>query len=138
MWDSAGNLIKEQDDNGNSGAAATNGAAYTYGDWDTKFNALLDEGDYTLSISTRPSRAGAHPDEYDNLSDGFVYDNGAPVSFASWYQPGNGSRTGNYGVHIVNLNGSSRQVPEPSTLFMLGGVVAAGFAAARSRKKIKG
>lgn len=134
LWDGAGNLIREQDDNGRSRHAFSNGTSYDYGAWDSKFSALLEEGDYTLSISTRPSRAGAHPDKFDKLSDGFVFDNGAPVSFASWDQPGNGIRNGNYDLHIVNLNGTATKVPEPSTLMMLGSL-AVGAAAAAFRKK---
>lgn len=133
LWDGGGNLITGQDDNGRTGSKHSNGGTYTYGDWDGRFNAVLDEGVYTLTITTRESRAGAHPDRFDKLSDGFVFDKGNPIPFALWEQPSNGYRAGDYELHIVNLNGSVRQVPEPSTLFMLGSVMAAGLAAA-SRK----
>ena len=59
IFDSAGNLVIEQDDGGRTGSASSNGVSYDYDVYDTFFEVDLEAGDYTLTIQ-----------QYDNFAAG--------------------------------------------------------------------
>ena len=50
IFDSAGNLVIQQDDGGETGSLESNGVSYDYDIWDTFFEIDLEAGDYTLTI----------------------------------------------------------------------------------------
>jgi len=115
LWDSAGNLIQVQDDGHNSGSTLSNGVLYDHGSWDSYYSQLLPAGSYTISLSTY-----ANFPLSSLLSGGFQYDSQTPIPIASWSQPFNGVRTGNYEFHLLNVTtATGPSVPEPSSLFLL-------------------
>jgi len=129
IWDSAGNLVNQQDDGHNIGTTLSNGVSYSHGNWDSYFNVLLAAGDYTASIAQYNNFAAG-----SNLADGFIHD--ANPNFTAGFGPAdqfNGVdgtvRTGYWEFHILDVATASQQnVPEPGIAVLLGlGLIGMGF-----------
>ena len=120
LWNQAGNLVYFQDDGLNGGSTPSNGVQYTHGGWDSYYSVNLMPGSYILTLSTFDNfNIG------DQLSQGFLRDNDAPIPIAEWYQPANGYRASRYAFHILNvdaavINDPALPTPEPSTILLMG------------------
>jgi hypothetical protein len=149
LWDSAGNLIAQQDDGYNVGSTVSNGVSYNHGTWDTYFTQFLMAGTYTVSIT----QVNNFPVS-TNLSDGFQQDGNPNFTFDQNYGgatqplfngiwlsigPGNDDidpRTNQWEFHILNVADAEvvEPVPEPASL---AGLLAFGALAAGSSLKRK-
>lgn len=115
LWDSAGNLIDEQDDGDLEDTTFSNSISYDYGYWDSYYTVTLDAGSYQVSITP-----------YDNfangltLAGGFENDSDTPIPIGSWESADESYDTGNFEFHVLNVAAASQQVPEPMTLLLLG------------------
>ena len=104
------NLVGENDDDASIDPGQTN--------WDSGLTfASLDAGNYRFTIATYNNFANG-----TTLSDGFLFDNEAPIALADWDQPANHVNMGTF--YSVNLSGvdaatNVSAVPEPETLAML-------------------
>ena len=114
LWDSSGNLIAENDDDG-----AVNPSTQTY--YDSGFTlSSLAAGDYLFTVATYANFANGL-----TLADGFAYDSDTPIALSNWCQPANNCNMGSYwsvwldGVDSAR-NPSSISVPEPSSIALLG------------------
>lgn len=121
VWDTEGNKLNHQDDGGVIGSTYSNGVLYTHGNWDTYYSLDLGAGTYILTLATYAN----FPND-DTLGEGFAYDGQTPIPIASWDQPANptGHDGSFYSVHFLNAlevdPGNGSQVPEPSTMLLLG------------------
>jgi len=144
LWDSAGNLIAQQDDGGNVGSTLSNGVSYNHGTYDTYFTQFLAAGTYTASITQYNNFAVG-----SNLNNGFQQDGNPNFTFDSGFggatQPlfngvwdSNDPRTNQWEFHILNVADAvvvePESVPEPATV---AGLVAFGAMAAGSTLKRK-
>ncbi len=128
IWDSGDNLVQQQDDGGISGSWMSNGVGYDYGVWDSFFVVSLTAGDYTASIGQYGYFAAG-----SQLGEGFLYDGNPDFK----YFPGTSgptrpffndgwsdtdSRTGDWAIHLLNVEAAAEQnpIPEPSTILLLG------------------
>lgn len=115
LWDSAGNLIYEQDDGELEDTTFSNSISYDYGYWDSYYTVTLDAGSYQVSITP-----------YDNfangltLARGFENDSDTPIPIGLWESADESYDTGNFEFHVLNVAAASQQVPEPMTLLLLG------------------
>jgi hypothetical protein len=138
LWDSAGNLLQQQDDGLNIGSTLSNGVSYDHGLWDTYFNQFLTAGSYLVSITQYNNFATG-----TNLSAGFAFDGVGNESFTSEFGCSQGSfcgatgqadmtgdpnfnRTNAWEFHVLNVAQAeivdpppSTSVPEPMSLLSL-------------------
>jgi PEP-CTERM motif len=141
LWDSAGNLIAQQDDGRNIGSTLSNGVSYNHGYWDTYFTQFLAAGNYTVSIAQFNNFAAG-----TNLSQGFLRDSQPNFTFTQGYggatQPlfngvwdSNDPRTNEWQFHILNADRAEVvNIPEPASAMGLLGFGAVGIAAMLKRK----
>lgn len=130
LWDSAGNLILEQDDGGIAGIQQSNQVNFSYGEFDIFLNVFLETGNYIATLT-----------QYDNfsasaqLSDGFLR---SDPFFTSVFGCTNGrfcegslvdsnnnpvelNRTPDWEFHLLNVESAQlSNVPEPPAAFLLG------------------
>jgi hypothetical protein len=146
LWDSAGNLLQQQDDGFNIGSTLSNGVSFDHGSWDTYFTQFLAAGDYIATIA-----------QYNNfavgtlLSDGFTHDGNPNFTFDLGYGTEamfNGvagvsdARTGDWAFHLLDVDSAVTDVPEPGVSVpepgMLGllGIGLFGMGLARRRRKV--
>lgn len=115
LWDAAGNLIDENDDND-----SVNPSTQTY--YDSGFIIpSLTAGDYIFTVATYANFAVG-----STLSDGFNYDNDTPIALSDWCQPASHCDMGSFwsvwldGVDsATNPDDNANTVPEPSTLALI-------------------
>lgn len=100
LWDSAGNLIFQNDDN-----PTIEPGTQTYFDSGIHIPTLAP-GDYTFTITSFNNFANG-----SSLSDGFLYDNETPIPIETWT---NGSQS------FYNVWFEASPVPEPATMTLLG------------------
>ncbi len=113
LWDGAGNLINENDDNSSINPA-------TQSTYDSGFALdFLAAGDYTFSIATYNNYALG-----STVSDGFRYDAAAPILLSDWCQPANDCNMGSYWSvwldGVDSASGGGTPVPAPSPLLLMG------------------
>ncbi|MBK7005761.1 MAG: PEP-CTERM sorting domain-containing protein [Burkholderiales bacterium] len=130
VWVQSGsnwNLVGQNDDN------ASIAAGQTYYDSGLTF-ASLAAGTYRFTIATFNNFANG-----TSLSQGFQYDNQAPIALADWDQPANHTNMGSfYSVHLTGVDSAinTTPVPEPETYaLMLAGLGLMGAVARRRNKK---
>ncbi len=145
IWDSAGNLIAEQDDGQLTGSETSNGVSYDYDIWDSYYTEFLTAGSYTATIGQYNNFANG-----TNLSDGFRYDGAGNENFTSAFGCSNGqfcgvftdndNRTSEYAFHILNVDDAvvvdpdPNSIPEPASLLGLLTVGSFGTFLKRKRK----
>ena len=132
IWDSAGNLVQEQDDGGIIGSTLSNGVSYDHGIWDTYFTTFLAAGDYTASIGQYDNFAAG-----TNLTDGFRHDGNPNFTFDEGFGTAdlfNGvwsdtdTRTGDWEFHVLDVATADIQAPEPAVAMLLAlGLIGMGF-----------
>jgi len=139
IWSSAGNLINQQDDGGNTGTTLVNGTPYNHGTWDSYYTVNLGAGNYFATVT-----------QYDNFAAGttlaagfqqvgnpnFTFDQnfgGATQPLFNGVWDGSDPRTSFWRFHLLNVDQAS-VVPEPGALALLG-IGLMGLAAARRRKQ---
>ncbi|PPC89291.1 MAG: hypothetical protein CTY34_11935, partial [Methylobacter sp.] len=141
LWDSAGNLILEQDDGGITGTQQVNGIDFGYGEFDSFLNIFLEAGSYIATLT-----------QFDNFSASFQLSDGflrADPFFTSAFGCSNGqfcegslvdsngdfvepNRTSAWEFHLLNVDSAQlNNVPEPSAMVLLG---IAGMAIAAGRR----
>ncbi|MFV0478409.1 MAG: DVUA0089 family protein [Parahaliea sp.] len=113
LWDSAGNLIDENDDND-----LINPATQTY--YDSGFSLpSLAAGNYLFTVATYANFAVG-----TTLADGFIYDSEAPIPLPTWNQPANSTNMGPFwsvwldGVDSAT-NPGTNPVPAPASLLLV-------------------
>ncbi|WP_373528405.1 DVUA0089 family protein [Nostoc sp.] len=124
VWDSAGNLIIQQDDGGQT-SGVSNGVSYNLNPLDTYFTQVLNAGSYKASLTAFPNFANG-----TNLSQGFQYDSLEIQNFSS-------PSEAFWRFHIVNADESSYTVinsaavpfdiPGGATIPAVGGLLALGL-----------
>lgn len=118
LWDSAGNLIAQNDDN------PTVGPGQTY--WDSGFFLpTLSAGNYFLTIASYSNFAsGPH------ISNGFAYDGQTPIPIQNHWNGGAG-----YWHVILDGVDAASSVPEPSAFMLIGSGLAGLFFMKRRMQK---
>jgi len=145
LFDSAGNLIADQDDGDNIGSTVSNGVSYDHGVWDTYFTQFLTSGSYKVVIT-----------QYDNfvnglnLADGFRYDGTGNENFTAAFGCSQGSfcgvdslddsRTNAWEFHVLNVAQAGvveppASVPEPASMVGLLTMGALGIGSMLKRKQ---
>jgi hypothetical protein len=156
LFDSAGNLIQQQDDGLNIGSTSSNGVSYNHGLWDTYFSSFLTPGSYRVGIT-----------QYDNfangptLADGFTYDGDGNENFTANFGcsqasfcgfPSQESETGDpnfnrtnaWEFHVLNVAQAGvveppveppTSVPEPASILGLLTIGALGISARLKRNQ---
>lgn len=121
VWRADGTRIGQNDDN--------NGIAPGQTRYDSGLVfSTLAKGDYLFTIAAFNNFANG-----TQLSQGFNFDNQAPVALANWDQPASHRGMGaNFSVHLSGVDSATSPVPEPGTYAMLlGGLGLLGFMARR-------
>lgn len=116
LWTADGQLINQSDDN-----ASINPATQSYYD-SGFFLPTLGAGNYIFTVATYNNFA-----QGDHLTEGFEFDNEAPIAMSEWNQPASTFNMGTQwsvwldGVdQASNPSVPSTSVPEPSPLALLG------------------
>lgn len=146
IWDTAGNLIQEQDDGENIGSTSSNGVFYDHGVWDSYYTEFLTAGDYTAVVTQFDNFANG-----TSLSDGFSYDGPGNENFtATLGSCSNGqfcgvfsfddNRTNEWVFHLTNVGSATvigddpESVPEPASLLGLAAIGAVVTGSALKKK----
>lgn len=135
VWSQSGSdwtRVGENDDN--PGIAP----GQTYFDSGLVFSSL-NAGNYLFTIATYANFANG-----SLLSQGFAYDNQAPIPLSQWCQPASHCNMGTfYDVHLSgvdsavnNTGGGTAPIPEPETYAMLMAGLGVLAAVARRRKNV--
>jgi len=112
LWKADGTLIGQNDDN-----ATIDPATQTYFDSGLWF-ANLEAGDYIFTVATYNNWAAGN-----NLSQGFVFDNQAPIPLENWHQPANNINMGHaWSLWLDGVDAATNPtaVPEPGSLALFG------------------
>lgn len=126
LWDGSGNLISENDDDD-----SINPATQTWYD-SGFFLPTLTAGSYIFTVATYNNFANG-----SLLSDGFAFDNDAPIPLSQWCQPANNCGMGTYwSVWLDGVDSATGpgpvSVPTPATLALFGlGLLGMGVARRR-------
>ncbi|MCC2616434.1 PEP-CTERM sorting domain-containing protein [Aestuariibacter halophilus] len=126
LWDAAGNLLDENDDNDSIDPA-------TQTVFDSGFTLpFLAAGNYTFTIATFNNFAAG-----STLADGFSFDSETAIPLSQWCQPANDCNEGTFwsvwldGVDSATNPGGGTPVPAPATLLLM---AFGGLLMARRRK----
>lgn len=116
LFDSAGALVREQDDAGCSLVAADSVTGYC---WDTFYTTTLAAGTYTASIQQYDNFSSSY-----NLADGFYYDGAAHQNFRGGFIDETDTvRDSHWAFDILNVDSAVQvvnAVAEPESLALVG------------------
>jgi hypothetical protein len=142
LFDSAGNLIDQQDDGGYAGSTFSNGVSYDHGTWDFYYTPFLASDSYLASITQFSNFTNGY-----TLSDGFFYDGAGNENFTGVFGCSQGQfcgvggddRTNVWELHVLDVKQASivnqpASVPEPASAL---GLLAMGALSAGSLLKRK-
>ncbi len=143
IWDSAGDLLYQQDDGGLTGSETSNAVSYDYGVWDSYYTVSLPAGSYSATIA-----------QFDNFFDhgvganislgfrhsgnpNFTFDEGyGTAPFFNGVQSSTDTRTGTFAFHILNVDSASGGVvPDASSSLALLSLAFAGLGWARRQTR---
>lgn len=127
LFDAAGELVGEQDDAGCGNVAAD---TVTRQCWDINYSIELAPGNYTVSLQQYNNyHAGT------NLADGFYFQDAQYQTFRNGFvDEMDVRRNGTWALDLLNVSlPAPAQVPEPATLLLTVGALAAMLATRRRK-----